>query len=191
LRGEALNNLRCSLEHALFTASGGARGIQFPIFVKEAEFEKSGRPMIARVPSAVRTLIESRQPYKAMPQNPSFDALARLQQLSNLDKHRTLAVVACAIDLAYVSHNAEGRFGSFTYTGEDRPLHEGTKVLSYVAPVTAEGEEMNVNAGFDYQVRIEGLPLASTLVWIARRVFECVTECETRQPMPILATYPI
>jgi hypothetical protein len=192
LAGEAIHNLRCSLEHAVYTASGGAKGTQFPIFVKEAEFQKSGRPMIARTSTAVRALIEARQPYNRTSQDPSFDPLARLQKLSNLDKHRTLAVVACAIDLAYVGHDEKGGFGRFTYVGQDdQPLHEGTKVLAYIAPLGAEGKQVNVNPGLAYQVRIEGLPLASALTAIARRAFECLVECETAQPMPVMAMYPI
>jgi hypothetical protein len=191
LAGEAIHNLRGSLDHAVYVASGGAEGTQFPITTTEANFKKRGRPMIARTPSAIQELIEARQPYKAIPDDPRVDALARLQQFSNLDKHKTLAIVACAVHLPYVSHSAEGSFGKFTYAAVDRPLHEGTRVMTYIAPVSAGGEQVDVIPNFVYQVRIEGPPLASTLTWIARRCFECVTECETAQPMPIVAQYPI
>ena len=112
--GEAIHNLRSSLEHAVYMASGEAKGTQFPIFLTEPDFKKLGRPMIARTSRAVRALIEARQPYNRTPENPGLDALARLRQLSNLDKHKTLAVVACAVDLAFVSHSEDASEISLT-----------------------------------------------------------------------------
>lgn len=63
--------------------------------------------------------------------------------------------------------------------------------MAYIPGRDADGRQVDVNPGLAYQVRIEGLPLASTLTWVARRVFECLVECDTGQPMPLMATYPI
>jgi hypothetical protein len=64
LLGDAIHNLRASLEHAVYAASGGASGTAFPITRSESEFEKYGRPKIAKAPPAVRELIEKAQPFQ-------------------------------------------------------------------------------------------------------------------------------
>src|SRR5262249_1910777 len=48
LLGDAIHNLRASLDHAVYTASGGATGTQFPITRSASDFHKHGRPRIAR-----------------------------------------------------------------------------------------------------------------------------------------------
>jgi hypothetical protein len=190
LAGEAIHNLRSALDHTVHAASGAASGTQFPIFTDARDFRKKGRKMISRTPPAVRALIEKAQPYNRLPAHPTLDALARLNKLSNLDKHRVLNTVACAVHFPYVGHSVQGVSIRFTDYGNDRPLHEGTKVMSFVAPVLEPGE-MEVEPNFAYEVRIEGMPLEGALVAIAKRVFEAVTECETGQPISPVAAYPI
>ena len=104
LAGEAIQNLRSSLDHAVYALvpkrKRGASG--FPIYTDTCEFQVLGRKLIPRIPTPIAALIENAQPYRHSPQAPSRDSLEILRTLSNIDKHRTLATIACAVELEYI-----------------------------------------------------------------------------------------
>jgi len=60
-----------------------------------------------------------------------------------------------------------------------------------VARADTELREVDVDPRFIYEVRIRRRPLVNTLVEIAMRVFERVTECETGTAISPFAQYPI
>lgn len=189
LAGEAVQNLRSSLDHAVYAISRHRRG-QFPIFTDACEFQVLGRRMLKGVPEAVRTRIEKAQPYAGAPGAPAQMPLAVLSSLSNLDKHRVLATVVSA-----VHHEAigvpEGVEARWEMSATNRPLGSGkTHISTFVAFAEAEGVEVKVYPSFAYQVRIEGRPI-NYLVGIAQEVFRIVAEVETGEPLSPFAPYPI
>lgn len=193
LAGEAIHNLRSALESAVYAASDGANGTGFPIFTNPREFKKNGRPLIARTPKPVRALIEARQPYNARESSPAWDALVQLRVLSNRDKHRELSAVAAAVEFPYVGTGEGADDFAFTYMGVDQELGEKTEVMAFTVR-GPNAAEVHVDPHFRYEIRIEGRPLGDTLVWISRRVFECVYEIQTAEPMPWMTGpgfYPI
>jgi hypothetical protein len=98
LAGEAIQNLRSSLDHMVYAASGERGGTQFPIFTDPAEYQQKAPGMLRGVPAPVSATIEGAQPYRSWASDPAQVALEQLRLLSNLDKHRTLATVASAVE---------------------------------------------------------------------------------------------
>jgi hypothetical protein len=189
LAGEAIQNLRSALDHAIYATTGNRRS-QFPIFTDACEFEVLGGRMVKGVSKAVRARVEAAQPYVLAPQSPAQHSLAVLNSLSNLDKHRVLATLASAVDFEWVGV-PEGVGIKWIKAGTNRPLGHGkTHVSTLVAYAETEGANVDVHPSFSYEVRIEGRPL-NTLVGIAREVFRVVSEVETGEPLSPFAPYPI
>jgi hypothetical protein len=192
MAGEVIQTLRSALDHAVYAAARGRGKTQFPIFTDACEFQVKGRPQIKGVPKAVRTLIERAQPYNRLPEHPSFDTLAVLSKLSNLDKHRTLATVAGAVTFPFVGTNKHVRLDWHKAAVRFETLgSEDTEILSFTATSDSEIEDVDVDPDFTYEVHVEGRPLISILVDSCKRVFELIVECESGQPMPMIAHYPI
>ena len=97
LAGDAIQNLRAALDHIVYAASGGEEQTKFPIFTDPAKFQQKAPGMLKGVPASVVATIEKAQPYRNYPPDPAQTMLVRLQDLSNLDKHRTLATIASAV----------------------------------------------------------------------------------------------
>jgi hypothetical protein len=102
LVGEIIHNLRSALDHAFFRLANGPgvnpRHLQFPIFKEEADYNRWRQPSkdrkradpMTHVPARAVSHIEWFEPFKAHARGePSAtDPLARLNEMSNLDKHR-------------------------------------------------------------------------------------------------------
>jgi hypothetical protein len=192
LAGEAVQNLRSALDHAVYAiAKRPTTRTQFPIFIDPCEFQVRGKPMVKGVPEPICAAIERAQPYNRLPERPEFDRLWQLRFLSNLDKHRTLAVVATAIDLELVGLR-DGVHLNWNQFATERTLGHGeTHISSFTATSEAEIEEVDVSPDFSFEVRVQGQPV-SHLVAIAMRVFEVVTEIESGgEPISPFAAYPI
>jgi hypothetical protein len=111
LVGDALHNLRSSLDHLayLLALRGGGTIVgrpEFPIFRSKADFhridKRSGQPTgwsglrkVAAWPEGARKVAEELQPYRH--ENPDAHGLWLLHELSNWDKHRTLHLMAVAM----------------------------------------------------------------------------------------------
>jgi hypothetical protein len=109
--GDALHNLRSSLDHLVYQLSllttKNPKGTEFPIYITKASnsrdcFEQKGREKIRHVPKEAQELIEAAQPYNARhPDQPSHHYLWLLHELNRLDKHRfvleTYAMTGTAI----------------------------------------------------------------------------------------------
>lgn len=185
LIGEALHNLRASLDHVVWSATKRpTTKTQFPIFTDPCEFQVGSRPMIARTEAAVRAIVEEAQPYKMIDRAKWWDArwdpLAVLRRFSNRDKHRELVTVASFIEFPGVGH--DGAQIEFTYSGEGKPLHHDAKVVSFFVR-GPQAMQMHVEPTFAYEVRLEGVPLISCLEGIAWRVEAVVRACESGQPL--------
>ena len=87
LVGEAAHALRSALNNLVSALSGGSYGdTDFPIFLREADFYKTGARRIRRLAPEVRAVIESLQPYHQS--DPTQAALAILSRIARDDKHR-------------------------------------------------------------------------------------------------------
>ena len=96
LAGEAVQNLRSGLDHAVWSAwngvpenTGDGNHTQFPICTNPRDYTRRARRELAGVPEHVQARIEAAQPYNTMSPAPSRERLALLGRLSNIDKHRT------------------------------------------------------------------------------------------------------
>jgi hypothetical protein len=197
LAGEAIQNLRSALDHAVWSAwqaagnAGTGDHTQFPITLSPAQFASQVGKVLQGVPEPIRAIVEATQPYNALPDGPQFDELQRLRTLSNIDKHRTLAAVVSAIRLEYVGVAEGVTIPEWHELATDKPLGHGeTYISSFTARSEGEIEEMHVNPGFAYEVRIEQLPL-NMLDSIVRRVYATLSHLETGQPLSPGAPYPL
>ena len=192
LAGEAIQNLRASLDHIVYAASGEQEMTQFPICITADQFKNQAAGMLTGVPASVRATIEKAQPYNDYPPDPAETMLEQLRLLSNLDKHRTLATVVGA-----VQHEGVGSPDGVTITWQqyatNRPLGSGqTHVSTFTVTAVDEAElgEVQVEPMFSYEVRIEGRPL-SYLRGFAHDIYPILVECETGQPLSPFAPYPL
>jgi hypothetical protein len=190
LAGEAIQNIRSALDHAVYAASGGRSRTQYPIFTDPCEFQVLGGRMLQGVPESVRASIEDAQPYRTAPQAPAQAMLEQLRVFSNLDKHRNLATIASAVEHEGVGVN-KGVSITWEKYGTNVPLGPGeTHVSTFTARSESEIQEMDVEPMFAYEVRIEGRPL-SLLKGIVHEAFRVLVEIETGKPLSPFAAYPL
>jgi len=100
--GDAVNNMRSSLDHALAEVARRRLGLsdadvqrlqlQFPICDTPERFRRARANLVKSLPADIVDTLEALQPYHAH-DDPSLN-LRALRDLSNLDKHRELTVVA-------------------------------------------------------------------------------------------------
>jgi len=109
--GEIVHNTRSALDHLIWQLACSTVGdpdrstpldewwgnLQFPIFYKPKRIPKNFRNAVRNrlhnVPAVAQDRIENEQPYNTFPSDPPSDLLARLAELSNIDKHQTLHVI--------------------------------------------------------------------------------------------------
>jgi hypothetical protein len=192
--GDAVQNIRASLDHAVYTAAKGRGRTQFPIFEDPCEFQVKGRKDITTVPAAIRAIIEQAQPFNTIIRKPSSDALAVLADFSNHDKHRNITTAVSYIGLPWLSH--DGVDVEFTYTGEGKRLapDKETHVVSFVVR-GPEAEKMKVYPDFSYEVfiervrrnrkTIERVALVRTLENVAGRVRVVLDAVENSRPLGV------
>jgi hypothetical protein len=191
LAGEAIQNLRSALDHVIWASiKRPSTRTAFPIFTDPREFQVLGTPMLRGVSDSIRAAVEKAQPYRTFPDAPAEAFLERLRVLSNLDKHRTLATIASAVQHEGVGVS-EGVNIAWQKYATDQPLGSGeTHISTFTASSESELREMDVQPFFAYEVRIEGRPV-DTLVGIVHEVYRVLFECETGKPLPPLAPYPL
>lgn len=187
LLGEAIHNLRASLDHAVWAATDPpARSgrTAFPIVTDPKKFPEQ-RDRIAGVPAKVRSLIEEAQPFKTNAGDPGQAWLAILADLSNADKHREITTVAAKVEVPGFGYDGPESDMRFLDSGEGRDLHQGTKVMAFVVD-SPQADQVAVGPFFRYEVRVEGRSLTGSLQSIAHAVWKNVSECEFGEPFPVL-----
>jgi len=190
LAGKAIQNLRSALDHLVYAASRGRSGTQFPIFTDPGRFEAEKARMLPGVPATVRAAIENAQPYRTAPRAPGRAMLEQLRWLSNLDKHRTLATVASAVQHEGVGV-PKGVGINWQKYATNQPLGSGeTHVSTFTASSESELGDVDLEPMFAYEVRIEGRRL-SLLTSIIQEAYRVLVECETGKPLSPFATYPL
>lgn len=147
--GKIVHDLRSALEHAVWqlVIDNGKRprsSTGFPIFASEIDYlEGNARnpPGINRlrgVPDEARTLITSIQPYQelALGNDPRLTTLYVLNQLWNIDKHRTLNLMALGMRGTSLRVSATGPINIVAkYDG--KRLKDGTEIVRYRVPPSA------------------------------------------------------
>lgn len=187
--GEAIQNVRASLDHVVYAVSG-RDDCAFPICTTPDRFQKASAQRLQGIPAPMLATIERAQPYRATPTAPSDDLLEQLRSLSNIDKHRTLATVAAAVQHESVGTNEGIEITWEEYATGKILTHDEAHVSTFTVRSEREILGVDVQPQFAYEVRIEGRPL-DMLVGIARQVFRVLAECETGQQLSPFATYPI
>jgi hypothetical protein len=189
LAGEAIQNIRASLDHVVY-AHSGRDDSAFPICTGSTNFARRSAQTLKGVPASVRATIKRAQPYIATPTAPSQDLLELLRTFSNIDKHRALTTVASAVQNEWIGIN-EGIKIAWSEMATNKVLTSGkTQISAFTVIAEREIRDVDVQPHFSYQVRIEGRPL-DMLVSIAKHVFPILIECETGKPLSPFAPYPI
>lgn len=111
LVGDIVTNMRSALDHAIAQVARRDAGLsdqdlqrlrlQFPICSDEASFRSAAKRLGKVLPSEVVEKVEALQPFNEAPED-SIHNLAMLRDLSNLDKHWQLSIVAHGITKAVV-----------------------------------------------------------------------------------------
>jgi hypothetical protein len=189
LAGEAIQNLRASLDHVVYAVSG-LEYSSFPICTTPGRFKRASTSRLRGIPASMRATIERAQPYRTSPTAPTRDPLEQLRTLSNIDKHRTLATVAAAVQHEGVGTN-EGIEITWNEYATGKLLASGeTHVSTFTVRAEREIQKVDVQPMLSYQVSIEGRPL-DVLHGFARHVYRVLAECETGKPLSPFAHYPI
>jgi hypothetical protein len=101
ITGELLHNLRSALDHLAFALclahapeTEPPRQTKFPIFWEKRRFEDTGRGgglyKLAGMSPGMQEAIRAEQPFSLSEGAPKTQSIWLLQQMSNIDKHRTL-----------------------------------------------------------------------------------------------------
>jgi hypothetical protein len=192
LIGDAVQNLRSALDHAVYALAESqlgtlspeiAEGLMFPIAGNE---NRKGEPANggAIFQDAVRRgqlhgvsvdalrFIESEQPYH-WADGYRFHWLWSLNALNRIDKHRRLTVTTAFLDFQFVS-SPEGAEPKVTFHRAEGPVKDGDPLVTY------SGADKGVDAQFTREVAInEGVmaafpvrgilePIQQRVEWITR-----------------------
>ncbi len=107
LIGDIVHNLRASLDHLaleLAVAFSGTlsrkqeESVRFPVYTNEGAFRAATADLLALVGSEVGAILQRLQPCYTRPdKGPEWDLLWQLDELSNTDRRRSLAVVCTVV----------------------------------------------------------------------------------------------
>lgn len=188
--GEAIQNLRASLDHATYAKLSEHSYSQFPITTSEQDFRKAAKRDLLGVEESVRWIIEKHQPWKSVPSEPKSAGLELLRVMSNVDKHRELVTVASAVEREAlgVPNDTNVRW---LECATDKVLGAGRQEISQIAIKNETGivpSQVEIHLG--YRVTIEGHDM-TLLKGFVDDVFRAVAELETGEPLSLFAPYPI
>ena len=190
LAGEAIQNLRSALDHAIYPLANDPEHSQFPICLNGGDFRSETKDLKRELPEPIFAGIKAAQPFVEMPHARTHHALAVLAHLSNVDKHRMLAAVAGAVAHEAVGTNVEVAI-KWHKTATWMPLTSGeVEISNFTVRSEHPFHESDVGPEFSYDVHIEERTL-DVLRGIAHRVFEMVTLCETGSMPGPFAPYPV
>ena len=138
--GDMLHNLRSAFDGLVFALSGvgesapltseQARIPQFPITKCETDWNRDSPRRLQFVSTQVRTLIHDLQPYRDSGDDDGVRPLQQLDDLSNVDKHRRLHVLAREIHGTVLSLSTP-LVPKMVWPPEG-PLHDGDEICRYV-----------------------------------------------------------
>jgi hypothetical protein len=154
--GDCVQNLRASLDHIIWHITPDQEKAEhpkrpeFPICANADDYMNRGARAVETLPSALKALVESKQPYNTHA-NPTESPLLWLNELSNIDKHRRIHVVGTwasfkGVHISQAGH-ADVIFGDpgppaevigkvMKKVGDDRPeIPEANQVIARVGAV--------------------------------------------------------
>ncbi|HXS94017.1 MAG TPA: hypothetical protein VN736_05385 [Candidatus Limnocylindrales bacterium] len=162
--GDAVNNLRCSLDymaHELTIANRATpdRQTQFPIALTEPDFinQVAGLGKLNRASVKAIKIASCWQPYRLDEDKRTTHPLFRLAKLSNLDKHHALALCATGgfVNASFI--HPDGRI--FISELKDGLIHDGAVVASF--PVDAFDEKIKTQISVSTRVAFKDAPVAN------------------------------
>lgn len=161
--GDAIQNIRAALDHAVWTlvvkekgtefAETNAPKIDFPIVDKAASFP-TARLVKIGLSNALIALIEQAQPYIRQQNTPRDNPLWLIRALSNVDKHRLLHVIAMVPEKTEIKTTpflADGNIEFLT----PGALYKGAKIVRFTAARPAAYTKVEVTANFEVGVCID------------------------------------
>jgi hypothetical protein len=164
--GDAIQNLRAALDHAIWElvvkqkgsqfAEAKAFKIDFPIVDKPSSFPRS-RLVEVGLPEPSIAVIENAQPYVREQDAPRRDPLWFLRELSNVDKHRLLHVVSMIGEDAVIHTTPflpNGR-PEFVAAGA---LFKGAEIVRFTAPRPVIKANVQVQLEYRMGISIEATP---------------------------------
>jgi len=186
--GDVVHNLRSALDHLVWQLSSspkaGIGGNQFPIFRDKPTQGFDARTkdgMLYGVPDDERAKIEGLQPYVRDPGTEDRNALVILNNLSNVDKHQIVHVVALAQTSGQPPFTAFGPNGDagpidFLWAFPGGKLKAGAVLACFgVSEVTGPNPQVEVQGPIPVQIRLEdGWNAVRTLSDIALAVNQIV-----------------
>lgn len=178
--GDFLHNARSCLDYLVWDLSSAAHSamtagelgrLQFPITDSATKFQQVAPTQLRGVPAGARDLIEAVQPYSSSDRDHLWP-LKELGDLTNIDKHRTLHVIAVYVGVASIT----------TPLGVDPPearipcqaLQPGAEILRYVYNVDPGLPEDSLQV--EFSVAIDGgvRSWSLNLVGLLRLIAQCV-----------------
>lgn len=179
--GECLYGFRSALDHLAleladkFTPTAPAavvEGSEFPIFGSRAPTGAELKKRIGAIDPAAQAIIEALQPHHRGDPDYTRDPLWMLNELCNVDKHRSLNIVVVS-NAGIASTVSGGSIDAMTFT--KGTLHHGAEVLRVKSSPGIPGQ-MQMEFKFSYVVSFGdgppafGQPVIGTLVAIERRI---------------------
>jgi hypothetical protein len=167
--GDAVQNLRTALDHAVYAMAARAGPVDratesrlmFPIAGNEnrkgepADGEALFRNMVANgyldgVPDRARDFIQQEQPYhwNEHADGYKYHWLWTVHDLNRIDKHRRLTVATAFLDMQFVT-TPEGVEPRITFHRAEGPIKDGDPLVTYA------GAEAGVDAHFDRGVALD------------------------------------
>jgi hypothetical protein len=171
MAGDIIHNLRSSLD-ALTYALARANlkrepsakeviQIQFPLIDDPDDWEKERRKRLSLLDPATHAVFESLQPYHRG-YTGEVHPFAGLRDLSNIDKHRHIVIVAQMVDDLSVSLSGQGIPPGTVLEGRKGAFEDNTYLLSWRFPDRKPHPEVNMEGDLAMHIRVAyGNPVRS------------------------------
>lgn len=173
--GDALHNLRCALDHTVFSLAvaqtrkfppDDERKLAFPICTKPKFFEAQ-RYRISSLNEATQAAIERMQPYNRLKPGKWFQPLWFLSQLNDIDKHRLAHIAAAAADFDEIAIDAEP--GTYRALWNHGYLEDGAPILKLTLGNPNPDVYVDLKATCAVVLKIEGVSPVS-VYHVTRRI---------------------
>ncbi len=175
LAGDAVQNLRAALDHAVYALAQRQLGtipldvegmLMYPIVGNENSkgepvdgaviFDQEAHRRLRGVPDGARTFIQEEQPYH-WDDGYVFHLLWVIHDLSRIDKHRRLAVAAAFLDFQFLTV-PKGVEPRVTFARGEGPINDGDVLVVY------SGADIGVQAHFSLGVTLNEGTMATRAV---------------------------
>jgi hypothetical protein len=164
ITGECLHDLRSALDHivwqlVLINGKTPTKDNMFPVCLTPARFiSQVKKDRLCGISFKAKTAIERLQPYYAGKPDPQFHPLWVLNQLMNIDKHRTLALATIrAAHLGADIMNSDGQVIANVPTPD--VLRDGAHIIVDAPGNVSEPDKVSVQFKTQLYVAFEDAPV--------------------------------